>query len=407
MTEPHSSTLTRRSIVAATAAGVAALTAAARGEIIDVSAETSHNDHEESGSGTVVEMPFGALEDGTRISMIRMTNARYMEVGILTWGGIIQCLCVPDRDGRIANVSLGFNTASEYEANSPYFGAIIGRYANRIANGRFELDGEEFQLETNDGPNNLHGGPQGFDRRVYDWKDVSKDDVLAVRMSRVSADGEEGFPGELTYNVTYTLTNDNHLRIDYFATTDRKTVVNLTNHTYFNLGGEGSGNILDHVLQINASRFTPVDETVIPTGEHVEVAGTPFDFTKPKPVGQDIADTSSEQINRGQGYDHNWVLDRDGTDDLFEFATLSHEPSGRLMTCRTTEPGVQFYSGNFLDGSLIGISGQPYAYRSGLTLETQHFPDSPNQPDFPSTVLEPGDEYRSTTIYEFSIIDAD
>ncbi len=409
MNQSHSRTLSRRSVMAATAAGAAALSAAGPGRNTGVSATKRHDDedHQETGPGTIYEQPFGALEDGTEITLLRMTNANGMEVGVLTWGGIVQCVCVPDRDGTIENVSLGFNSAAEYEANSPYFGAIIGRFGNRIARGRFELNGEEYELPINNDPNTLHGGPEGFDRRVYEWEDVSEDTWLSVRFSRVSEDGEMGFPGELTYSVTYSLTDDNELVINYEATTDKATVINLTNHTYFNLAGQDGSDILDHVVQLNADRYTPVDDTLIPTGEIADVAGTPFDFREPKAIGEDIDDEDDEQIEFGGGYDHNWVLNRDGLDDgaLGHGGTVTHEKSGRMMTFATTEPGVQFYSGNFLDGTLTGSGGEVYPYRGGLTLETQHFPDSPNQPDFPSTVLEPGDTYRSTTVYRFSLID--
>lgn len=325
-----------------------------------------------------------------------------MEVSVLTYGAAIQSITVPDRNGTMANVALGFDNLDDYVALSPYFGAIVGRYANRIANGTFELDGKTCQLAINNDPNTLHGGDQGFDKRIWSVSAVSGSSLV---LSRTSPDGEEGYPGTLDVSVTYTLTEDNELRLDYSATTDALTVVNLSNHAYFNLAGEGSGTIFDHQLMLNAPDYTPVDDTQIPTGEIAAVSGTPLDFTQMKPIGQDIRDASSDQILFGRGYDHNFVLNRCGQDHtaLVAAARVFEPTSGRVMDVTTTEPGVQFYSGNFLDGTFAGTGGKVYRQGDAFCLETQHFPDSPNQPDFPSTELAPGETFTSSTIYAFSV----
>ncbi len=344
--------------------------------------------------------PFGEV-DGQAVERYVLANANGMEVAVLTYGGIIQSITVPDRDGAMGNVALGFDNLDDYVAMSPYFGAIVGRYANRIADGQFTLDGETYQLAINNEPNTLHGGDQGFDKRVWT---ASNADGTSLVLSYTSPDGEEGYPGTLEVDVTYTLTDDDELQIDYSATTDATTVINLSNHSYFNLAGEGSGTIYDHELQLNASNFTPVDETLIPTGEIAPVADTPFDFTTAKPIGQDIRDTSSEQILIGLGYDHNFVLDRsEGDDGSLVSASRAVSPqTGRVLEISTTEPGIQFYSGNFLNGAFGGPSGQAYRQGDAFALETQHFPDSPNQPDFPSTELAPGETFTSSTVYTFS-----
>ncbi|MEA2582513.1 MAG: aldose 1-epimerase [Thermomicrobiales bacterium] len=352
----------------------------------------------------ITKEPFGSVE-GQAVDLYTLTNAGGMTVKIITYGGIIQAIDVPDRDGNVANVALGFDNLDDYVDMNPYFGCITGRYANRIARGTFTLEGERYFLALNNGTNHLHGGEKGFDKYVWDAEEVASADGPALKLSRVSPDGEEGYPGTLTVDVTYTLTDNDEIRIDYHATTDKTTVVNLTNHTYFNLAGEGSGTVERHELQLNAANYTPVDAALIPTGEIAPVAGTPLDFTTPHPIGERIRE-GYEQLVLGRGYDHNFVLDRSGPDDtsLIPAATLVEPDSGRKLEISTTEPGIQFYSGNFLDGTLVGPSGNVYRQGDALALETQHYPDSPNQPNFPSTVLQPGQEFNSTTVYAFSTI---
>jgi aldose 1-epimerase len=343
---------------------------------------------------------FGTLADGTKVHRWTLANGG-TRLKVLSYGGIVQSLELPDRHGRYRNVSLGYDTIEAYAAGTTFFGALIGRYGNRIARGRFTLDGKTHQLSVNDGENSLHGGAKGFDTRVWDVEPFTDSTGVGLVLRYVSADAEMGYPGTLRVKVTYTLTARGDWRIDYAARTDKATVVNLTNHTYYNLAGEGSGGVYDHELSLAAGRFTPTDAGLIPTGELAKVAGTPFDFRRAKPVGEDIR-VAHPQLVTAKGYDHNWVLDKGITDRPEHFATLRDPESGRTMKIATTEPGVQFYSGNFLDGTLTGPSGRTYRQGDGLCLETQHFPDSPNQPSFPSTVLRPGDTYRSSTVHSFS-----
>lgn len=352
---------------------------------------------------TITSQPFGDV-DGTPVDLYTLINANGMQVRVMTYGGIIQAINVPNAEGERTNVALGFDNLDKYVAGNPYFGAIIGRYGNRIAEGTFTLGGTEYTLPINNEPNSLHGGLLGFDKRIWEATEVEEGGTVGLRLSRVSPDGEQGYPGTLTVEVTYTLTNEDALQIDYRATTDAPTVLNLTNHTYFNLGGEGLGSIYDHQLMLNADNFTPVDATLIPTGQISPVAGTPFDFTTATAIGERIR-ANTEQIIVGRGYDHNFVLNRPSPDDtsLITAATVTEPVSGLTMEVMTTEPGVQFYSGNFLDGTTIGTSGHPYRQGDAFCLETQHYPDSPNQPDFPSTELQPGEEYTSQTVYRFSV----
>jgi aldose 1-epimerase len=333
------------------------------------------------------------------VELYTLTNANGRKVGIITYGGTVVSLTAPDRNGKYADVVLGMDDLAGYQKATAFFGAIIGRYGNRIGKGQFTLDGATYKLPVNDGPNTLHGGPAGFDKRVWSAAPGSSADGDTLELTYVSKDGEAGFPGTLTSKVVYTLTAKNELKIDYTATTDKATVVNLTNHSYFNLAGQGEGDVLTHEVMIDAARFTPVDATLIPTGELRPVAGTPFDFTKPTAVGARI-EAADEQIKFGKGYDHNWVLNK-GAGGLTKAAEVHETKSGRVMEVWTTEPALQFYTGNFLDGTLHG-KGKTYVRRGALCMETQHYPDSPNQPAFPSTELKPGATYHTTTVYRFS-----
>ncbi len=402
MNPANSRKLTRRTVVAGSAAGAAALATLNHRHRGIAMASAQSTPAATPGAAGMTSAPFGTL-NGKDVELYTLTNANGMSVSLMTYGATIQSIMVPDRDGEMANVCLGFDNIEDYATKSPFFGATIGRYANRIALGQFELNGETYQIAINNDPNTLHGGNRGFDKYVWDAEDASGDDGPAVTFSRLSPDGEENYPGNLQVAVTYTLTDDDELRLDYSATTDATTVINLTNHVYLNLAGEGTSNILDHVMQLNASQYTPVDATAIPIGGVQPVAGTAFDFTTAKPIGQDIRVGSDEQIVLGRGYDHNWVLDREEGDDttLFDAGNVTDPASGRMITCLTTEPGLQFYSGNFLDGTYAGTSGHVYRQGDAFTLETQHYPDSPNQPDFPTTTLEPGDEFVSTTVFRF------
>ena len=341
---------------------------------------------------------YGKIAEGP-VDLYTLTNRSGMEVRITNYGGRVVSILVPDRHGKMADVVLGFDNLDGYLGNNPFFGALVGRYANRIAKARFELNGVEYRLAQNDGPNSLHGGVKGFDKRLWTAHSSSQNPP-ALELTYVSADGEEGYPGQLTSKVTYTLTDTNELKIDYAATTDKDTVLNLTNHSYFNLVGEGQGDILKHEIQINADRFTPVNDTLIPTGELRKVEGTPFDFRKATAIGARI-DADDEQIKFGRGYDHDFVLNRAGH-SLTLAARVTDPGSGRVLEVLTTQPGIQFYTGNFLDGKVRGKGGKAYPHRSAFCLETQHFPDSPNQPKFPTTELKPGEAYHQTTVYKFS-----
>ncbi|MHB0962110.1 MAG: aldose epimerase family protein [Gemmatimonadaceae bacterium] len=348
---------------------------------------------------TVTRESFGTAPDGQAVELITLTNANGVELRAMTYGAIIVSLRVPDRAGALGDVVLGYDSLAGYVKSSPYFGAIVGRYGNRIAKGKFTLDGTTHTLAVNNGLNALHGGLQGFDKVVWHANTLQSADGVGIRFHYVSKDGEEGYPGTLSASVTYVLTDSNEVHISYEATTDKATPVNLTQHSYFNLAG--TGDILGHVLTLNADRMTAVDSTLIPTGELVPVAGTPFDFTTPHAIGERIG-ADHRQITFGGGYDHNFVLTRADT-GLALAAVLKDPASGRKLEVRTTEPGVQFYSGNFLDGTLTGKGGVVYTHRTGLCLETQHYPDSPNQPAFPSTILRPGETYRSRTVWKFGV----
>jgi len=350
----------------------------------------------EAGKMSIKTEVFGQTSEGRDVSLVTMTNPKGVEATITTYGGIITSLKVPDRDGKLGDVVLGFDNLGGYLKGHPYFGAIIGRYGNRIGAGRFMLDGAVYKLATNNGPNHLHGGIKGFDKVVWKIERAqAQDDEAVLALSYLSKDGEEGYPGNLDCTVTYTLTADNELKIRYEATTDKPTVLNLTNHSYWNLAGQGTGDILGHELMLNADGFTPVDEGLIPTGEIRNVKGTPMDFTKPMAIGSRI-----KQVDIG-GYDHNFALK--GKTGKMKLCAKVYEPtSGRVMEIRTTEPGVQFYTGNFLDGTLTGKEGKVYQKHYAFCLETQHFPDSPNKPQFPSVVLRPGEKYDTTTVYKFS-----
>ncbi len=354
---------------------------------------------EESKKPGIEKSGFGALPDGRAVDIYTLRNGQGMEVKITNFGGTIVSWTAPDRNGKYEDVVLGCDSLAGYLRGVPYFGAIIGRYGNRIARGKFSLDGVQYSLATNNIGNHLHGGIVGFDKVLWTATPVAGDEP-ALKLTYLSKDGEEGYPGDLNVEVVYTLQKDNALKMDYTATTDKKTIVNLTNHSYFNLAGKGD--ILNHQLVLNADAFLPVDSTLIPTGEPRPVAGTVFDFTKPTGIGMRINDKTDAQIRFGLGYDHCWVLS-DSSKTLKSAAILSEPASGRVMEVLTTEPAIQFYSGNFLDGKVIGKGGAAYQYRSGLCLETEHFPDSPNRPEFPSTVLKPGDTYRTTTVYRFSV----
>ncbi len=342
---------------------------------------------------------FGCMPDGVPVKIYTLRNKNGMEARILNYGGIIQSLEVPDKHGKLGDVVLGYDNLDDYLTNSPYFGALIGRYGNRIAKGRFTLDGVTYQLATNNGPNSLHGGVRGFDKVIWQAKPGRSDLGQTLQLTYVSHDGEEGYPGQLKVTALYTLTEDNAIRLDYTATCNKDTIVNLTQHSYFNLAGQG--NILGHIVYINADRFTPVDSTLIPTGELEPVAGTPFDFRTPTAVGARIHE-DNEQLKFAGGYDQNWVINHP-MGELGLDARVTEPTTGRVLEVWSTEPGLQFYTGNFLDGTMKGKGGWVYQFRDGLTMEPQHYPDSPNHPNFPSTELKPGETYHNTIIYRFSV----
>jgi aldose 1-epimerase len=347
---------------------------------------------------SIISQPFGQTPDGAPIERYTLTNANGLEAAIITYGGTLTALRVPDRDGEFGDIVLGFDTLPPYLGDHPFFGALVGRFCNRIAGAQFTLNGTTYLLARNDGVNHLHGGPHGFHRVIWRASERPSDEGPSLELHYLSRDGEEGYPGNLSVTVIYTLTDQNALRIDYTATTDRDTVVNLTHHAYFNLAG---GDILSHELELDSTRFLPIDETLIPIGELRPVQDTPMDFTTSTAIGDRIA-SNDEQVRRGHGYDHTWVIDK-LAGALGHAARVYAPASGRVLDVATTAPGVQFYSGNMLDGSSTGKGGAIYTRNSGLCLETQHFPDSPNHPQFPSTVLHPGETYRQTTIFQFGV----
>ena len=356
---------------------------------------------------SIVKSDFGTTPKGEQVDLYTLTNKQGLELKVITYGGTCISLKVPDREGQLGDILLGHDNLVGYyisdpadRSNHPYFGSLIGRYGNRIGKGTFTLDGKQYTLATNNNENHLHGGNVGFDQKIWTAESVEGKDEVSLKLSYTSPDGEEGYPGNLSTTVTYTLTNCNSLKIDYLATTDKPTPCNLTNHNYYNLTG-AQRNVLDHLLTINADTFTPVDAGLITTGELRPVADTPFDFTTPKAIGKDI-NAEDTQISYGPGYDHNWVLNKDKTGELTKAAEVFEPTTGRVMEIWTTEPGIQFYAGNFLDGTIKGKGGIAYQQRYALCLETQHWPDSPNKPDWPTTILRPGQTYKSTTVHKFS-----
>ncbi len=360
-------------------------------------------DSEDTMKVTVSE--FGKLPDGRSTQLYTLENESGASISMTNLGAIIVSLHVPDKDGKLEDVVLGFDEPAPYLTDSPYFGAVVGRYANRIDKGQFELNGQQYQLATNNGANHLHGGDVGFDNLLWKGQVVETDQGKAVRFSIISPDGDEGYPGEVYVAVTYRFTQDNELVIDYLATAADDTIFNISQHSYFNLAGQGDGSILDHTLKINADFYTPVSKSLIPTGEILAVKGTPFDFTEAKPIGRDI-NADHQQIEYGGGFDHNWVLRRSEFEgQLHTAAVLTDPESGRRMEVITDQPGIQFYSGNFLNGKVTGKDGVSYQYRGALALETQHYPDSPNHPHFPRTTLKAGETFESQTIYRFSVVD--
>jgi len=352
-------------------------------------------------SSTITTKPFGTTSAGEKVTQYTLRNDQGASVSIINYGGIVTSLKVPDRKGKCDDIVLGFKTLAEYEKPGPYFGALIGRYGNRIANGEFTLDRKTYHLARNNNGQALHGGLKGFEKVIWNATPIETKQGPSLKLTYVSKDGEEGYPGKLSVTASYTLTNRNELKIVYRAKTDKATIVNLTHHSYFNLAGQGSGDILNHLVTIHANKYTPVDKVLIPTGKLAAVKGTPFDFRKPTPIGARINEVN-EQLENGKGYDHNWIADK-LPGHLGMIASVKEPNSGRVMEVISTEPGVQFYSGNFLDGTIIGKGNKVYGFRNGFCFEPQHFPDSPNHKNFPSTVLRPGETYKNTIIYRFSI----
>ncbi len=348
--------------------------------------------------------PFGTMPDGQPVTSYMIENRLGSQIEIIDLGGIITSLVVADKNGDFSDIVLGLDAPQQYINDSPYFGAIVGRYANRIANGKFTIDGNEYSLATNNGPNALHGGIVGFDKKIWKAETFENDTSAGIKLSLTSPDGDEGYPGTLLAQVEYIFDDKNQLTINYSATTDKATVLNLSQHTYFNLDGHASGSIESLELMLNASRYTPVDQTLIPTGKITPVENTPMDFRIPKPIGQDI-NNDFEQLQFGGGYDHNWALDKTGENGVSLAARVVSPKSGRMLEVYTDQPGIQFYTGNFLENGRQGKNGTSYGYRGGFCLETQHFPDSPNHDNFPSTLLKPGEEFSSTTIFKFSLSD--
>ncbi|MCP5412744.1 MAG: galactose mutarotase [Alphaproteobacteria bacterium] len=352
-------------------------------------------------AATATRAPFGQLADGTKVEAVTLTNGHGISARIMTLGATLQSLVVPDKAGNKADITLGYDNAQDYLSHPDYFGASVGRYANRIAKGKFTLDGKSYTLATNDGPNSLHGGLKGFDKRMWAIESVSSGPEASVTLAYTSADGEEGFPGELKVTATYSLNEDNTLRLQYKATTSKPTVLNLTNHSYFNLSGNDARDVMGNMVTLHAARFTPVDATLIPTGERRAVAGTPFDFRTPHRVGDRIRDGRDQQIRYGRGYDHNFIVD--GAAGTLRPAAVVEDPvSGRVMQISVTAPGIQFYTGNFLDGTFFGKNSRAYRQGDAICLEPGVFPDSPNHPDFPTARLNPGQTYTNTIVYKFS-----
>ncbi|NIK91441.1 galactose mutarotase [Mangrovimonas sp. CR14] len=360
--------------------------------------QKTENEMEVENKSTITKTTFGQMPDSTTVDQYTLKNSNGVEMNVITYGGRITSFKFPNKQGAFENVILGFDNLEDYLGDNPFFGALIGRYGNRIANAKFTLDGSEYTLATNDGPNSLHGGVNGFDRVVWNAEPIEGGDAAVLKLTYTSKDGEEGFPGTLEVTVVYTLTNDDALEVSYEATTDKTTVVNLTQHSYFNLSGDFSKTILDHEVVLNSDAYLPVDATLIPTGEIRKVEGTPFDFRQSKVIGKEI-NAENEQLNLGKGYDHCWVLNGEG---MRLVASAYEANSGRFMEVYTDEPGIQFYTGNFLDGTLPMPNGGTYGHRTGFCLETQHYPDSPNQSEFPTTVLKPGETYQSKTTFKFS-----